>query len=770
MKENNTNTVKKESNILSSLLFRFLPYWPLFLLLFAISMTATWVYLRYKTPIYAAYATIVIKDQRKGVEESKILESLNAYTTNKIVENEIEVISSRALAKEVIDSLHLYAPIREEGGARSLSAYSSSPITIEAKDPEHLTEPSKIYFAYDTVIGKVTLANLSYLLDQWVVTPYGILRFSKNTHKVRDAETPLYFSLYPPKIMVGAFLANLEVSPVSKQSTVINLKYKDEDPRRAEDFLNELAAAYNRAAINEKNKLAANTLAFLEDRIKFVQVGLDSIEKKIQQYRSQNRVIDLSTQGRLYLENVGDNDRRVSDISMQLAALDQVEKYVVQKDDKAGIVPSTLGVSDPILSQLLQKLSESELKYQSLKQTTGDNNSVLTSLKSEIDQIRPLILENILNQRQSMLASRGNLSATNNRFSSMLQTLPQKEKELVEISRQQSIKNNAFQFLLQMREETALSYASAVADSRIVDKAQSSVIPVGPQRSLFYLGALVIAFGLGIALIVGKELLSTKILFRSDIENFTKVPIAAEIASVKHKYELVVNQPKKTFIAEQFRHMRAAIGLYGRTVLKKKLLITSSIAGEGKSFIASNLALSLAISGKKVVLVDADIRSPKTSSIFKLEKEKGMAEYLEGKVKADEIVKEGVTKNLYIIPAGRTSFNATELLLNGNLRELFTYLEGVFDYIIIDTSPVDPVTDAYVLSEYCDKTLFVIRHGYTPKTMIQLLDENNKVKALRSLAIVFNGVRKRGFIKGGYGFGYGYGYEYVYKERQNIRR
>ncbi|HVG41168.1 MAG TPA: polysaccharide biosynthesis tyrosine autokinase [Chitinophagaceae bacterium] len=770
MGENSIKTVKKESNILSSFFFRFIPYWPLFLSLLAIFIIAAWVYLRYQTPIYAASATIVVKDEKRGVDESKIMESLNAYATSKIVENEIEVIRSRTLANEVVDSLRLYAPIYEDSRVRPGSAYTTSPIVIEAKNPEHLPIVSKINFSYDSSTNKVSFDNQYYLLNQWVTTPYGILKFTKNSHKTNDAQKPLYFSLYPSKLMADIFLGNLGVSAVSKLSTVIYLSLKDEDPTRAEDFLNELADAYNRAAISNKNKLAFNTLAFLDDRIKLVQRGLDSIEKKVQQYRSQKGVIDLGTQGRLFLENVGDNDRKVADISMQLAALDQVEKYVVGKDNKAGIVPSTLGVNDPVLSQLLQKLSESEVQYQSLKQTTAENNTVLTSLKSEIDQIRPLILENIRNQRQGMLASRGNLSATNNRFSSELQTLPQKERELLEISRQQAIKANTFQFLLQKREETALSYASAVSDSRIVDRARASWVPISPKKSLIYLIAIGIALGLGIALVCGKELLSTRILFRSDIENFTKVPIAAEIASVQHKHELVVNQPKNTFIAEQFRHMRAAIGLYGKTVLKKKLLVTSSIAGEGKSFVASNLALSLAISGKKVVLIDADLRSPKTSFIFKLQNEKGMAEFLEGKSDVDEIIKEGGNKNLYVIPAGHASINPTELLLTGNLKELFDYLEGVFDYILIDTSPVDPVTDAYILSGYCDKTLFVIRHGYTPKTMIQLLDENNKVKALRSLSIVFNGVKKRGFLKGGYGYGYGYGYEYVYKERLEIGR
>ena len=764
MDRDHTATVKEDNNVFSALLFRFLPYWPLFLLLILSCLAIAWAYVQYTTPMYAAAATLEVKDQRKGVEESKMVESFNVYNTNKIVENEIEVIKSRTLATQVVDSLHLYAPIREESRLKSVSAYSSSPIIIEAKDPEQIISTAKIYFTWNDAKSQVSIGNESYLLNQWVKTPYGVLRFTKNVHQKRNAANRLYFSLHQPKSIAAGFLYNLDVSSISKLSSIISLKLKDEDPHRAEDFLNELAKAYNRGLLNDKNRLAVNTLAFLEDRISLVQHELDSIEKTIQQYRSKKGVIDLSEQGRMFLQNVGINDNKVVDISMKLAVLDQIEKYVLQKDKQSGIAPSTLGVSDPVLSNLVQTLSEKELQYQNQKQTVGEGNTILTSIKSEIDQLRPLVLENVRNQRQGLVASNNTLSAKNNMFNSMLRTLPQQEKDMLEISRQQTIKTNAFSFLLQKREETALSYAATVSDGRIIDKAQASMVPVSPRKTLIYLGALTFALILSIGLICSKELLSNKVLFRSQIENFTKVPIAAEIASVKNSPQLAITDLKTTFVAEQFRHLRAAIGLYGKSVSKKKLLITSSISGEGKSFVATNLSASLALAGKKVVLIDADLRCPQTSSFFAYRKTKGLAEYLEGNADIDEIIRECEVKNLFIIPAGTSAVNATELLINGNLNQLFAYLEQSFDHVIIDTSPVDPVTDAYVLSEYCNKTLFVVRHGYTPKTMIQLLDKNNKVKALRNLAIVFNGVKRRGFFKRGYGFGYGYGYEYVYNQ------
>ena len=744
--------------------FRFLPYWPLFAFLLIVAGAASWLYLRYTTPIYEASATILIKDERKGVDDSKMMEFLNIYSSKKIVENEIEVIHSRTVMRAVVENLHLYAPVWHEDNIKRTSAYTSSPVMIEAKDPRNLKQVAKVSFTYYPTASKVMIGKKSYFLNHWVATDYGVLKFTENRNKINESRGPLSFSLIHPNNVAATLLGSLNVSPVSKLSTVIRLKFRDEVPKRAEDILNEITGEYIRAAMNDKNVLASNTLAFVEDRMKYLERGLDSIEKRIQHYKSKKGVVDLSTQGRLFLENVGNNDRTLSDIGVQLAVLDQVEKYVVAKDEKAGIVPSTLGVNDHILNQLLQKLHESELRYANLKQTVGENNTVLTSLRNEIEQLRPSILENIHNQRMSLQASKANLGVTNNTFTSILQTIPQKERELLEISRDQSIKNNVYAFLLQKREETALSYASTMPDSRIIDKAESVISPVGPRRSVIYFAALVCAMGLGIAVVISKELLSGKILFRADIESFTKIPVSSEIAHLKHAHDLAIDQPK-SFIAEQFRQLRASIGLYEKTILKKKLLITSSIAGEGKSFVAANLALSLAGSGKRVVLLDMDLRSPKTSLVFGLSEGKGIAEYLQGELTINQITKKTNYDNLYVIPAGNAGINPTELLLIGDLQGLFASLENSFNYILIDTSPIDPVTDAYVLSEYCDKTLFVVRHGYTPKTMVQLLDENNKIKALRDLSIVFNGVKKRGFIHGRYGFGYGFGYEYLYKER-----
>ena len=313
-----------------------------------------------------------------------------------------------------------------------------------------------------------------YGINEPVTTPYGRLTFIPNKYYTHNdtAKKPLYFSLNDPKNVALDLLANLTVEPASKLSSVVELSYKDEVPQRAENILNQLIIAYDQASVNEKDKLARNTLSFVEDRLSMVSHDLDSIEKKVQQYKSGKNAVDIGTQGQLFLQNVSANDQKIGEVSTQLSVLNQVEKFVANPDNKGGIVPSTLGVADPLLSQLLDKLYNSQLEYDKLKQTVGENNPNLVALANQINKIKPNILQNIQSQQQSLNAAKQNLYATNGNYNAILQAVPQKERQLLDISREQATKSNIYSFLLQKREESELSYASAVSDHRIVDNAK----------------------------------------------------------------------------------------------------------------------------------------------------------------------------------------------------------------------------------------------------------------------------------------------------------
>jgi capsular exopolysaccharide family len=771
--------MENKSTSLNQLWSRYISYWPWFFLLVALAVGGAWLYIRYTVPQYESTARLLIKDEKKGVEDSKGLESLNLISTKKILENEIEVLRSRALIAEVVKNLNLYAPVYEKrsihpelskrGFDLAVPAYASTPVRVQARSMDSIKAVKKAYFTYDPAAKQVIMGNEKYPVNEFVNTPYGALQFVP-TPAASDSGMPahqLYFSLEEPKKVIADIQERLVIASASKLSSILNLSIRDEVPQRGEDILNELLSAYSIAMLRDKNTLAANTLKFVEDRLNHVARDLNAIEHRIENYKSSQEAVNVGEQGKLFLENVSANDQKLGEIDMQLAVLDQVEKYVRQKDNSSGIVPSTLGVNDPVLSNLLDKLYELELEYEKKKATTAENNPLLSSVADQINSIKPGILENVQNQRRSLQASRNNLVATNNSYTNVLQKIPRKERDLIQISREQSTKQDIYAFLLQKKEETALSYAANVSDSRIVDKASSTFTPVSPKKPIVYAIAVMGAFAFGISWITLRELFNRKVMYRSDIEKLTSHPVIAEISNDKSKTPIVIGEAKRTFVAEQFRKLRVALNYLGVNAGHKKILITSGISGEGKSFVATNLALSMALTGKKVVLLELDLHSPAISDNLGITADYGMSSYLLGARDPEEIIKRtGINDNLFVIPAGPLPANPTELLMSSKLPELLSYLDGIFDFIIIDTAPVGPVTDAYIISPYCDATLYIVRHKRTPKVLVEQIDANNKVNQLKNMAIVFNGIRPRGFGKHHYGYGYGYGYGYAYKEKR----
>ena len=756
-------------HVMGQIWSKYSPYWPLFLFFLVLGGVAARFYLKYQTPVYESTATILIKDEKKGEDDSRIIESLNLLSTKKIIENEIEVLKSKALMMQVVKMLRLYAPISEKGKVKEISAYASCPVSIEVSNPDSLVETEDpILFTYDSAARKVTIQNKQYSLSQWVTTPYGTLKFVPQNG---TSKGPFYFSLVNPKALAFSLVSSLDVSAPNKLASVINITLRDEIPKRAEDILNELITVYDNAALSEKNKLADNTLNFLDERLGIVSHDLDSIEQKLKQYKSSTGTVDIGSQGTLFLQNVSANDQKLGEVNNQLNTLDIVENYVKSKDI-SGSIPSTVGTTDPTLPQLLNKLYEDQLQYEKLKRTMGDNNPAVLNQKAEIEKIKPGILQNIQSQRENLQSNKNNLNATNNRYSSYLESIPQKERDIVEITREHNIKSSNYNFLLQKQEETKLSLLSSISPSSIIDKAQTSLAPVSPKPKLIYAGGIFLAFALALGLVTINEMFKRTILYRKEIESYTSIPVVGEIVYEKSKDPLVIGNGKRTFIAEQFRNLRATLPYIGLNGERKKLQVTSTVSGEGKSFIVANLGIGLALAGKKVVVMEFDLSDPTLcDKLHVTEINKGLTDYLTGDTKPQEIVKPtSVHENLFVVPAGWLPENPSELIMSEKVPQLFDYLSGIFDYIIIDTAPVGLLSDAYVLSNYCDATLYVVRHKHTRKVSIQRLDANNKINALKNMAIVFNGIKSRGFGRNGYGYGYGYGYIHKEKRKKKFLR
>lgn len=759
---------ESETSSIGSYIFKLVPFWPMFLILLIFALSCAWLYLQTTTPLFETTARILIRDDKKLGEDPKTLSSLDIVSPKKTVDNEIEVIQSKDLINNVVKHLSLYAPVYQKGKFRDKLAYENSPIIVSTNDYGSIKTVKKIPFTM--VDSTVFIDNYKYPLNKLVFTLYGNLRFTKNPlnfKKYNSKENIFYFSLLNPKKVAASISTDLKVSSSNKLSTVIDLHYKDEDQVRGEDVLNNLIISYNEAIVDEKNVLAANTEKFIDDRLTTVENSLLAIEHKQQNYQSSRGAIDIGTKGRLFLENVSNNDQKVGQINMQLSVLKQIEGYVKSRNISNGIVPSTAGVDDAGLTQMVKNVYELQMELESVKKTTGENNPLVISYNDRIEKIKPQILENLQNQKEILLASKGNLSTTNSGYSSQLQTLPETQKNLVDINRELNIQSGIYTFLLQKKEETALSFISNEDGSKIIEKPISSEYPVSPKNKIIYLASSFIAFIIGVSVVSGRESLRNKIMYQKDIERLTQLPVISEISSGTTNTPIVIGSNQRTLIAEQFRRLRTTLSYLDIGGDKKKILVTSGISGEGKSFVAMNLAISLALTDKKVVIMDFDLSNPSLHNKLKITKGIGITDFLQGKVLPASIIQNTeISENLSFISAGNLSENSSELITNGKPKELLDYLNGIFDYIIIDVAPVGPISDAYLLSPLCDATLYIIRHAYTPKMFVERLDKNNTLNKLTNAAIVFNDVSSRSF--GNYSYGYGYGY--VYENKNDKKR
>ncbi len=744
---------------------KYLPYWPIFIIILALSLSIAWYKIKTTNPLSLSSTSIMIKEKKKGADEEKVIESLNPLLSpEKLLENEVVILRSKSLMTEVVKNQNLYAPVYETDRFKKSSAYKTSPVSVIAKDVDSIYWSSEIPFTVDLKKGAVSFNNKTYAINSWINTKFGTIKFIPNKNYEGNKYGKLSFEVIPPKSYASTFSSNLNIQPVNKSNAIIEVAIMDEVPERGEAILNELIVVYNQAAQNDKNIAAQGTLEFLETRLSGLSNELDSIEKKVSSYKSSAGAVDISAEGQNFLENISRTDRELGEVNLQLSVLNQIEGYVKTKSDVGGIVPSTMGLENSTLSRLLDKLYDAELQKEELKKTVPENNPTVVAITDQINKIRPSILENINNERQALIANKNTLQSTSGLYSSMLQGIPQKERQLIDISRDHAIKSNIYTFLLKKREETALSYATQATESRVIDEATSQYTPLVPNPKKAYMIAVLASLLISVGLISGKELLNRNVLFRHEIEAATTLPIISEIALDKSGQPLIPADGKNTILASQFRKLRNALGFLGIDAKRKKILVTSTISGEGKSFITANLGLTLANANKKVVLLEFDLINPALSEKFEIHGTKGLSDYIIGDVEPEEIISRSkINENLFIISAGQISANSSEMILNDKVENLFTYLENIFDYIIVDTAPVGPMSDAYVLSGFCDATLYIIRHKYTPKKFLQRIDEEMKILPLKNAAIVFNGLQSRGFSKNSYGMGYGYGYEYIYK-------
>ena len=743
--------IVEESNLLAELGQRYLPYWPIFMVLVVISITSGYFFIKYSTPVYETSAKLLVKDDKKGVDASKVLDALDVFGEKKIVENEIDILKSWPIMETVVKKLGLYATVYHKGDIRDVELYGNSlPVTFKAVNEDSIKaykgmKPTE--FTFDALNKYIEINKVKYFNNDTLKLGNNYFIVKINNNFVQKDKNEIYYLNFNSVLKISKSLSNgLVIEASSKQSTVINISIKDAVPEKSEDILNNLIFEYQQAALLDKNKVASNTLSFIDNRLKVVLTDLDNVETNIKDYRTREGVINLGAQSEIFLKTVEDNDKQLNTIDLQLLVLKDIENYVVNKGNATGTVPSLIGISDPILSQLLAKLYDAETTLNQQLKISGEKSSLVVGLQQQILKIKVDLLESIKNIRTTFITSKNDLKLNLANANKILKNVPEKEKQLVQISREQAIKNNIYTFLLQKREETAISYMSSVSDSRVVESATTASSPLSPKTNMIYLIAFALGMGVAIIYVIIIDQLNNKILFRNELEQKTGVPVIGELMQGEiSESSLAIQEGKRTMLAEQIRTIRTNMAYFGLKENQKVILINSTISGEGKSFVAINLAVSYTLVGKKVAILELDLRKPKISKELLGKNYTGITNYLSGNANIQDLIHPVANiPGLYVIPAGPVPPNPSELISLKAFGELIASLKQQFDYLIIDSPPISLVTDAQLLVPYADIVMFVVRHNYTPKVYLALIAQLQMQKKYPNMCILFNGVKPRG--------------------------
>ncbi|MGZ5248170.1 MAG: GumC family protein, partial [Flavitalea sp.] len=550
--------MQQEEEIKIDLFRQYLPYWPLFVVLVITTLFCAWLYLRYTNPIYQVNAKILVKDEKKGLSESEVLETLNLFGEKKIVENETDILKSWPLIEEVVKDLKIYSTQWYKGKVRDMELFANSaPLLITALNPDSIPSTDKIPLTFDMGKNMFSINELSLPFGSIIIIRGQKFRIDQNpgyTSDFKNGTIDIQFQNVSDLSM--GIQGGLKINPTSKQSSMINVSYQTTVPAKGRQILNKLFEVYENASLKDKNQVAQNTLSFVDGRLGLVTQQLDSVEKNITDYKTKKGIVNISAQGEIFLESMKEADTRLTEVTIQLGILKDIENYVQGKGPNPGTVPSMIGINDPTLGQLLEKLYASELEYKRLAAITGDKNDQLVMLRDQIGQLKPNILENISSIRRNLSVSKSSMSGNISQTNALLRNIPEQEKALIEISRQQAIKNSIYTFLLEKREEAALSYASAVADSRVIESARSTGSPIKPVPMMIYGVAFLAGIVLAVLYVAIKEQFNNRIMFAKDLELHSRVPIIGEVShNAKHE-DFVIAEGKRTEVAEQIRAIR----------------------------------------------------------------------------------------------------------------------------------------------------------------------------------------------------------------------
>ena len=780
---------------IQELLFRYLIHWPWCVVSIIICIACAWGYLRLTTPIYNISATVLIKDEKKGggASMSSDLEKMGLegfVSSSSNVDNEIEVLRSKSLAREVVNNLGLFVTYMDEDEFPSKELYHTSPVLVSLTHQEADKLPGRMEInmilqptgalGVQITVGEKEYRKQFDKLPAVFPTDEGTVAFFANNDTLSAVcpenitkERHITAFINRPFSVLKEYVNSLSIAPTSKTTSVVVISLENTNTRRGRDYINKLLEMYNINANNDKNEVAQKTAEFIDERIGIISKELGSTEQDLENFKRSAGITDLSSEAQIALTGNAEYEKKRVENQTQINLVMDLQRYM--KGNEYEVLPSNIGLQDAASAGAIDRYNQMLVERKRLLRTSTENNPTIINLDTSIRAMRTNVQATLDATLKGLQITKEDLAREASRYSRRINDAPTQERQFVSIARQQEIKSGLYLMLLQKREENAITLAATANNAKIIDEALADDNPISPKKTIVYLAALVLGVGLPVGVIYLIGLTKFKIEGRADVEKLTSLPVVGDIPLADEKTgSIAVFENQNNLMSETFRNVRTNLQFMLENG-KNVILVTSTISGEGKSFISANLAISLSLLGKKVVIVGLDIRKPGLNKVFNIpKKEHGITQYLTNTTAnlMDFVQPSDINKNLFILPGGTVPPNPTELLARGGLEKAIETLKANFDYVILDTAPVGMVTDTLLIGRVADLSVYVCRADYTHKaefTLINELAENNK---LPNLCIAVNGLdlnsRKYGYYYGygkygkyyGYGKRYGYGYGY----------
>ena len=748
----------------------FIKHWKWILLGLLVALAVAFVYLRYKTPVYKVSSSVVLKEEGRSGPSAMpgTLEEIAMMGSVSNVENELYILKSRSMIRSVINRLDLHTSYIVEGRVKSMDLYTQSPVIVDMaqSDLDRLRETINFEMQMESeervhIRGMVAGERLDTIfthLPAVILTDVGAISFTRR-HEIEPDNRLLYVSIQHPDAVIGTYRGNLEVTQASRQATVINLALNTPYREKGRDFINTLIEVYNNEAIEDKNQEARNTQLFIEERIAIIDQELSVAEQSVEEYKREEGLTDLQTDLQRDMQMGSQYEQRLVEVETQLNVVSSLNSYLDNPANSNKTIPSNIGVQDPTLAATTAEYNRLLLERERLSQSMTDDNPAMKRLNEQISGLRESIGASINSVQQGLQIQRREARNQANIFGGRVSAVPTQEREFMELSREQQIKASLFLMLLQKREENALALAAYANKAKVLDEAASEGM-VAPRRMIILLAALMLGLLIPMGIIYLMDMLQYRIRTRGDVDRVTKVPILSEVPKHEEQENIAVMENETRPIDEAFRMLRTNL-LLTLGAENKVVTFTSTVSGEGKSFVALNTAISLSLLNKRVLIVGLDLRIPRLREYMNLETRDGITAYLSGYEKDlnSLIVPSGITENLFALPSGAIPPNPAELMSRPSLDAAFAKLREEFDYIIIDSAPVSQVTDTLILNRVSDATVYVCRANYSSKGNLRYANDLMAQNRLKNMVLVVNDVDEFHHAYGyGYGRGYGYGY------------